>query len=726
MKVLGSRRFLGPSLFSSRSATVVSLQLSPGERAQLEGYDIEAADALSGLWPNLFTECPSDKPVSGNRVLLLEAVALISFAALKGWDSEVQPPDIQTGPCGGIYHLVYSATAHRLIAAAFNTALRMVATAYPAAVTPIIPSHLRTPDPRSLWQQLQSRCRTLVRQRTSQEIISHLATTDIQWLPLDDYPATTSLLQIGFGRFQRKLSSTVAFETSSQGVALSTTKLGSTHFLADMGFPVTRQLIVSSVHKAQAAAASLGYPVVLKKERGSLGDSVYANLGDAGEVAVAFTRLMEDPSHNKYRNNRIFVEDYIAGNDYRISLVNGRIVNTLQRIPAMVRGDGVSTVSQLVELANRDPRRGDKEDASSGLVKLVLNKPELMMLAKQDLSPDSVPEDGVAVLLRSNANWSTGGTLKTVTDDVHPDNMELAIRVAEALCLDIVGVDVIAEDIATSYLEGGLRIIEVNHSPGIFGYWEDDGRYVDQAEEIVEAFAPEAIKSAVPIVTALGVDSLVKGSARLSRLFAAAGYVPGLVTSQGFFVASSQWSRAGDIDRKDPAFAVLRNPEIDLAFVERSWEEILAHGVGVGGCDIGIIGPVDQRLYRSALWPAGIPSHRAAALLASVARRRILVVDALWHRLGYLNGVARDRILLVGPAAEEAEAATLIDEGALAVLASRDGDETAVSVLAASGVVQKVVIATTAAERVDAVELQLMAAMTISLGRPLADVAAVL
>ena len=91
----------------------------------------------------------------------------------------------------------------------------------------------------------------------------------------------------------------------------------------------------------------------------------------------------------------------------------------------------------------------------------------LTVLAEQGYDPDSVPPAGAVVLIRRNANLSTGGTATDVTDEVHPEVAACAVDAARAIGLDIAGVDIVARDIGRPLQEQGGVIVEVNAGPGL-------------------------------------------------------------------------------------------------------------------------------------------------------------------------------------------------------------------------------------------------------------------
>ena len=180
-------------------------------------------------------------------------------------------------------------------------------------------------------------------------------------------------------------------------------------------------------------------PVVVKPQDGNQGRGVATNLTTREQVVAAYDAARQE-------SESILVEKFAPGHDYRLLVVGDRVVAAARREPAQVVGDGVHTVAQLVEQVNADPRRG--EHHATVLSKIKLDAIALAVLADQGFTPDSVPPAGTMVLIRRNANLSTGGTAIDVTERVHPAVAACAVDAAKIVGLDIAGIDVVAQDIS--------------------------------------------------------------------------------------------------------------------------------------------------------------------------------------------------------------------------------------------------------------------------------------
>ncbi|MHC5065633.1 MAG: cyanophycin synthetase family protein, partial [Planctomycetota bacterium] len=276
---------------------------------------------------------------------------------------------------------------------------------------------------------------------------------DIPWLRLNRY----SLVQLGHGCYQRRIQATVTSETRHIAVEIASDKEETNRILGDLGLPVPRQEMVYDADRAVRMARRIGYPVVVKPLDGNHGRGVSINLTGDDQVRVAFDFAQK-------RGRTILVESFITGQDHRMLVVDGRLISVARRVPGHVVGDGKHTIEQLVDMVNEDPRRGIGHEKI--LTRLEFDHQAQRLLEQNGLTQQSIPESGVTVYLRSTGNLSTGGTAEDVTDIVHPDNVEMAVRAVKAVGLDVGGVDFLTSDVSKSYKETGGAICEVNAAPG--------------------------------------------------------------------------------------------------------------------------------------------------------------------------------------------------------------------------------------------------------------------
>ncbi len=235
----------------------------------------------------------------------------------------------------------------------------------------------------------------------------------------------------------------------------------------------------------------IGLPVVIKPFDANQGKGVHLNLKNKNEIIAAF----KDAS--KYSNG-IIVEQYISGRDYRVLVVGGKVCAVAERLPALVIGDGEHTIEELVKIINEDPRRGEQHEKA--LTKIRLDAVADKLLKLNNMTRESVPSVGEIVKLRGNANLSTGGTAVDCTDLIHPDNADIAVRAANAIGIDIAGIDIVTEDISKSVYDTGGAVVEVNTAPGIrMHLYPSKGTPRNVAEDIVRLLFPDDSAANFPL-----------------------------------------------------------------------------------------------------------------------------------------------------------------------------------------------------------------------------------
>jgi len=269
-----------------------------------------------------------------------------------------------------------------------------------------------------------------------------------------------NVYQFGQGAEAVWLDSSYTDQSACIASTLARNKFDAAFVLRRAGVPVPRHRAVTTVAEAVAVAETMGFPVVVKPIDRDGGRGVAVELDSPATVAAAAAAALE-------LSRVALVEEFIPGNDYRLQVHRGEVIWASHRIPGGVTGDGAKTVAALLAELNADPRRG--EPGSAALLKrIALDDEARDLLARQRLAPDAVPEAGRFVRLRRAANVASGGRAVGVLEQVHPDNLALAARAAEALRLDLAGVDLLIPDIARSWLEGGAAVCEVNAQPQLW------------------------------------------------------------------------------------------------------------------------------------------------------------------------------------------------------------------------------------------------------------------
>ena len=393
------------------------------------------------------------------------------------------------------------------------------------------------------------------------------------------------LLLLGQGKYCHKVWSTVTDQTSLLATDLVGNKYLTTQLLAKHGVPVPRNQIVENEEEAIEVCADFGNQIVIKPLNGSHGRGVTIGVESKNDVKKAFHFAA------KY-DEKVLVEEYIAGRQYRLCLVNYKLVAAAERIPAYVIGDGQHTVKELVELANKNPLRGEEHDKP--LTKIIINEIAINVLSKQNLTPERVPEAKRIVKINETANISTGGTAVDVTAIVHPENVILAEYIAQIIGLDIVGLDIISPDISKPIMANHGAVIEVNAAPGIrMHHHPSAGQVRDVGGEIVDYLFPYQQDGRIPVVAVTGTNGKTTTVRMISNIFRIAGYTVGMTTTEGVFL-NEQCLLKGDCSGPISAKMILTNPKVDMAVLETARGGIVRAGLAFDQCDIGLITNISE------------------------------------------------------------------------------------------------------------------------------------
>ena len=395
----------------------------------------------------------------------------------------------------------------------------------------------------------------------------------IPWLRLNEY----SLVQFGHGRHQQRIQATITSETKHIAVSIASDKEETRRILHDMGLPVPKQELVYNSRDAARAARRIGHPVVVKPLDANHGRGVSIGLDSDSAVETAFAQARE-------HSRGVLVESLIHGFDHRMLVVDGQLVAASKRVPGHVVGDGVHTIEQLVELVNQDPRRGIGHEKV--LTRLEVDHQAQRLIAAAELTLASVLEAGRVFYLRSTGNLSTGGTALDVTDSVHPDNREMAVRAAGAIGLDVAGVDFLTDDISRSWMEIGGGICEVNAAPGFrMHVAPSEGKPRDVAGPVIDMLFPPGRPAKIPIAAITGTNGKTTTTRMIAHIHKLAGEMVGMSTTDGVYIDGLR-TVVGDMTGPLAAQMVLRDPRVSVAVLETARGGLLRSGLGYKRPDV--------------------------------------------------------------------------------------------------------------------------------------------
>jgi cyanophycin synthetase len=391
---------------------------------------------------------------------------------------------------------------------------------------------------------------------------------------------TDSLVQLGYGHKQRRIQAAETDRTSAIAESIAQDKELTRVLLQSVGVPTPEGRPVTSAEDAWEAACDLGLPVVVKPQDGNQGRGVAANLTTREQVMAAYIAAREE-------SKWILVEKFAPGQDYRVLVISGKVVAAARREPAHVVGDGNRTIAQLVDIVNLDPRRG--EHHATVLSKIKLDAVSLAVLAEQGYAPDSVPPAGTVVLIRRNANLSTGGTAIDVTEYVHPEVAARAIDAARVIGLDIAGIDVIAKDISRPLEEQGGVIVEVNAAPGLRMHLQPSaGVSRPVGEAIIDMLYPNGDDGRIPLVAVSGVNGKTTTTRFIAHILKGTGKTVGMTCTDGIYVGERRIDN-GDCSGPKSARCVLMTPTVEAAVFETARGGILREGLAFDYCDVAVV-----------------------------------------------------------------------------------------------------------------------------------------
>lgn len=389
-----------------------------------------------------------------------------------------------------------------------------------------------------------------------------------------------SLVQFGWGSRQRRIQAAETDRSSAIAEAIAQDKELTKKLLNAAGVPVPVGREVSNVEDAWLAMQEIGGAAVVKPKDGNQGKGVTVNINTREQLDIAYAAASAI-------SDEVMVEKYIPGSDYRLLVVGDTLVAAARREPPLVIGDGVSSVRALVEQVNSDPRRSAGHATS--LSRIRIDDIAIACLAEQNLTLDSVAGKGQRVVLRNNANLSTGGTATDVTDDVHPDLAASAVAAAQMVGLDICGVDMVCDSVLQSLEEQGGGIVEVNAAPGLRMHLQPSfgkGRAVGEAI-ISSMFAPND-NGRIPLVTVAGTNGKTTTVRLIAHILGSQGLRVGMTNSDGVYIQGKRID-TGDCSGPKSARNVLMHPDVDAAVFETARGGVLREGLAFDRCDVAVV-----------------------------------------------------------------------------------------------------------------------------------------
>jgi cyanophycin synthetase len=579
MKILKTQTLRGPNYWSIRRGKLIAMLLDLEELTETPSSEIPGFyDGLIKVLPSLiehycsrgyrggFLERIEEGTLMGHIIehVALELQELAGMPVGFGRTRETSTP--------GVFNVVFEYVEEQAGRYAGRAAVRLCRAIVETGTYPAIELEQDLADLREL-------AANSALGPSTETIIKEAEARKIPWMWL----SARAMLQLGYGANQKRIQATLSNKTSILAVELACDKEGTKTILGNAGVPVPQGTVIRYLDDLEQAIADVGgYPIVIKPLDGNHGRGITIDINDWAEAEAAY-----DLASQASKTRSVIVEQYYQGNDHRVLVVNGKVVAVAERVPAHVIGDGKSTIKELIDITNQDPRRGEGHD--NVLTKIIIDSTSQAVLAKQGYSLDSVLPSQSVAYLRATANLSTGGFAIDRTDEIHPENVWLAQRVAKIIGLDIAGIDIVTADISQSLRETKGVIVEVNAAPGFRMHASpSQGLPRNVGASVLEMLYPNNAPSRIPIVAITGTNGKTTTTRLTAHIYRQTGKIVGFTTTDGIYI-QEYLVETGDNTGPYSAGTILKDPTVEIAVLETARGGILRSGLAFEDCDIGVV-----------------------------------------------------------------------------------------------------------------------------------------
>ncbi len=578
MKIDKIQALRGPNIWSVQRKKLIQMRLDLEEMEQFPTNKIDGFhERIEAMFPTMIEHRCSEGVRGGffSRIergtwmghviehIALEIQTLAGMETGFGRTRETKTP--------GIYNVVFSYTEENVGMFAAESAVA-------------IAEALIAGTPYDLEADIQEMREIRERVRlgpSTGSIVEDAVSRDIPWIRL----GTNSLVQLGYGINQMRFQATITCKTSSIAVDIACNKEQTKKMLDAASIPVANGGICVDEEDLDEVIKKIGYPIVIKPLDGNHGKGASINI-KTREDAV------DGLAYAKKYSHRVIVEKFITGYDFRVLIIDNKLVAAAKREPAHVKGDGQHTIQQLIDEINKDPRRGYGHE--NILTQIDVDRDTNDLLEKLNYTLETVLKKGEVVYLKSTANLSTGGTSIDVTDMMHPENIFLCERISRVIGLDICGVDIMAENLTQPLKENGGCILEVNAAPGFRMHLApSEGLPRNVAAPVIDMLYPPGKPSRIPIIAVTGTNGKTTTTRLLAHIVKNNGYQVGFTTSDGIYVQNHMMEK-GDTTGPLSAEYILKDPTVEFAVLETARGGILRSGLGFSRCDIAIITNIQE------------------------------------------------------------------------------------------------------------------------------------
>jgi len=578
MKIVEIKAMRGPNYWSVRRRKLIVMKLDIEDLEQKPTNKIDGfAERLEGMFPTMF-EHRCSPGVKGGFFLrvkegtwmghVVEHIAL-EIQTLAGMECGFGRTRETTKP--GVYNVVFSYMEEKVGVYAAKAAVR-------------IAESLVSGEPYNLEEDITAMREIREHDRfgpSTGSIVDEAKARDIPFIRLNG----ESLVQLGYGKNQVRFRATMTDRTSSIAVDVASNKDETKRMLQEAAIPVAKGICISKIEEVKEAIDKIGFPLVFKPLDGNHGRGASINVKTEKEANAAF-------DHAKQYSRRIIVEKFITGFDFRILVIDYKFIAAALREPANVTGDGISTIQQLIETENKDPRRGFGHE--NVLTEISIDRETTEQLAKKGYTLDSILPEGELCYLKGTANLSTGGTSTDVTDMVHPTNIFIFERISRVIGLDICGIDIMATNLSEPLEDTGGVVLEVNAAPGFRMHLAPaKGLPRNVAAPVLDMLYPPGKSCRIPIIAITGTNGKTTTTRLIAHIVKNIGYRVGYTTSDGIYVGNAMLTK-GDTTGPVSAEFILKDPTVEFAVLETARGGILRAGLGFGHCNVAVVTNIQE------------------------------------------------------------------------------------------------------------------------------------
>ncbi|NHM07222.1 cyanophycin synthetase [Flavobacterium sp. CYK-4] len=578
MKILKIQALRGPNIWSVQRKKLIQMRLDLEEMEQYPTNKIDGfRERIEAMFPTMIEHRCSEGVRGGffSRIergtwmghviehIALEIQTLAGMETGFGRTRETKTP--------GVYNVVFSYTEE-------NVGLFAAESSVAIAEALIKGTEYDLEGDIKKMREIRERVRL---GPSTGSIVEEAVARDIPWIRL----GTNSLVQLGYGVNQMRFQATITQKTSSIAVDIACNKEETKRMLDNASIPVASGSICVDEEDLENTIKKIGYPIVIKPLDGNHGKGASINV-------VTWEDAKAGLEYAKKYSRRVIVEKFITGFDFRVLIIDNKLVAAAKRVPAHIVGNGKNTIQELIDITNQDPRRGYGHE--NVLTEIDVDRDTLDLLEKLNYTVDSIPKKDEIVYLKSTANLSTGGTSVDVTDMMHPENVFLCERISRVIGLDICGVDIMAENLTQPLKENGGCILEVNAAPGFRMHLApSEGLPRNVASPVIDMLYPPGKPSRIPIIAVTGTNGKTTTTRLLAHIVKNNGYKVGFTTSDGIYIQNHMLEK-GDTTGPVSAEYILKDPTVEFAVLETARGGILRSGLGFSRCDIAVITNIQE------------------------------------------------------------------------------------------------------------------------------------